>query len=70
MQRRTSSFNIVSVVFGLVFLYLPIAILIVYSFNDSRLVAVWGGWSLRWYRSLLDDSGSCRRRGSAFALRS
>ena len=56
MERRTSPFNIVSVALGLVFLYLPIAILVVYSFNDSKMVAVWGGWSLRWYRALLDDS--------------
>ncbi|HWV51842.1 MAG TPA: putrescine ABC transporter permease PotI, partial [Pseudorhodoplanes sp.] len=56
MQRRTSPFNIVSVVLGLVFLYVPIAILVIYSFNDSRMVAVWGGWSLRWYRALLEDS--------------
>ena len=56
MHRRTSPFNIVSVALGLAFLYLPIAILIIYSFNDSKMVAVWGGWSLRWYRALLDDS--------------
>lgn len=43
-------------VFGLVFLYTPIAILIVYSFNDSRLVTVWGGFSLRWYRELANNS--------------
>lgn len=43
-------------VFGLVFLYTPIAILIVYSFNDSRLVTVWGGFSLRWYRELSNNS--------------
>lgn len=55
-MHRASPFNIVSVALGLAFLYLPIAILIVYSFNDSRMVAVWGGWSLRWYRALLDDS--------------
>src|ERR1041384_4162146 len=41
---------------GLAFLYLPIAILIVYSFNDSRLVTVWGGASLRWYRELVNDA--------------
>ena len=29
--------------------YLPIVILVIYSFNASRLVTVWGGWSLRWY---------------------
>jgi ABC-type spermidine/putrescine transport system permease subunit I len=34
---------------GLAFLYLPIVILVIYSFNASRLVTVWGGWSLRWY---------------------
>ena len=55
-MTRISPFNIVSVVLGLVFLYVPIAILIIFSFNDSKLVAVWGGWSLRWYRALLDDS--------------
>ena len=55
-MRRASPFNIVSVVTGLVFLYVPIAILVIYSFNDSKLVSVWGGWSLRWYRALLDDS--------------
>ena len=46
----------VSVVLGLAFLYLPIVILVIYSFNNSRSVAVWGGWSLRWYRELLNDS--------------
>ena len=46
---RLSRFNIVSLALGLAFLYLPILILVIYSFNDSRLVTVWGGWSLRWY---------------------
>ncbi len=55
-MHRASPFNIVSVALGLAFLYLPIAILIVFSFNDSRLVSVWGGWSVRWYRALLEDS--------------
>src|SRR3569832_1770825 len=54
-MKRTSAFNIVSVTFGLAFLYLPIAILVIYSFNASRLVTVWGGWSLAWYRELLRD---------------
>ena len=54
-MQRTSAFNIVSVALGLAFLYLPIAILVVYSFNASRLVTVWGGWSLVWYRELLQD---------------
>jgi putrescine transport system permease protein len=46
----------VSVALGLAFLYLPIAVLIIYSFNDSKLVSVWGGWSLRWYRELFNDT--------------
>ena len=51
-----SRFNLVTLGLGLVFLYLPIVILVIYSFNASRLVTVWGGWSLRWYAALLDDS--------------
>lgn len=54
-MRRASWFNIVSVGLGLAFLYLPIAILVIYSFNASRLVSVWGGWSTQWYRALIDD---------------
>lgn len=42
--------------FGYAFLYIPILSVIVYSFNDSRLVTLWGGFSLRWYRSLAQDS--------------
>jgi len=41
--------------FGYAFLYVPILSVMVYSFNDSRLVTLWGGFSLRWYRSLLQD---------------
>jgi putrescine transport system permease protein len=54
-MRRLSAFNIISVALGLAFLYLPILILITYSFNASRLVSVWGGWSIRWYAALLED---------------
>jgi putrescine transport system permease protein len=52
---RTSAFNIVALAFGIAFLYLPIVILVIYSFNASRLVTVWGGWSTRWYVELLSD---------------
>ena len=55
MKRGPSPFNVVSVALGLAFLYLPIVILVIYSFNASRLVTVWGGWSLIWYRELLND---------------
>ncbi|HEU4661024.1 MAG TPA: ABC transporter permease subunit [Pseudolabrys sp.] len=56
MNRGASAFNIAAVILGLAFLYLPIAILVIYSFNASRLVTVWGGWSLQWYRELFADS--------------
>ena len=56
MRRRTGIVNVTALALGLAFLYLPIAILVINSFNDSRLVTVWGGWSLRWYRALADDA--------------
>jgi putrescine transport system permease protein len=40
---------------GFGFLYLPIAVLIAYSFNGSRLVTIWGGFSTRWYAALLEN---------------
>ncbi|AYV39212.1 ABC transporter permease subunit [Aeromonas veronii] len=40
---------------GLLFIYLPMIIMVVYSFNASKLVTVWGGWSLKWYFGLLDN---------------
>ena len=55
MRRGMSAFNVTAVALGLAFLYLPIAILVIYSFNASRLVAVWGGWSTRWYAELVND---------------
>ncbi len=41
---------------GLTFIYLPMLILVIYSFNASKLVTVWGGWSFKWYAGLLDNS--------------
>ncbi len=55
-MRRVSAFNIVAIVLGMAFLYLPIVLLVIYSFNASRLVAVWGGWSTRWYAELFNDA--------------
>ena len=55
MRRTLSPFNVASIALGLAFLYLPIAIMVIYSFNASRLVTVWGGWSLHWYGELLRD---------------
>lgn len=41
-----------AVVAGFVFLYLPLVVLVAYSFNASKLVSVWGGWSVQWYGEL------------------
>jgi putrescine transport system permease protein len=54
VKRRSTSLLTVAA-FGYAFLYLPIVSVVIYSFNDSRLVTLWGGFSLRWYRSLLED---------------
>ena len=55
-MRKVSVFNTATIVVGMAFLYLPIAILVIYSFNNSRLVTVWGGWSTRWYGELFSDA--------------
>jgi len=44
-----------ALVLGLIFLYGPIATLVVYSFNESRLVTVWSGFSVKWYGALAHD---------------
>jgi putrescine transport system permease protein len=54
-MKRFSIFNLVSVVLGFAFLYLPILLLVIYSFNESRLVTVWGGFSTKWYAALLEN---------------
>lgn len=55
MIGRRTWFLTLSLIAGYVFLYAPIVLLIVYSFNKSRLVTVWGGFSTRWYAALLEN---------------
>jgi putrescine transport system permease protein len=52
---QRSRFLITTTCFGLAFLYIPLVLLIVYSFNYSKLVPVWGGWSIRWYKVLFES---------------
>jgi putrescine transport system permease protein len=54
-MRRFSLFNAVSLTLGFAFLYLPIVLLVIYSFNAGRSVAVWGGWSTQWYGSVFKN---------------
>jgi putrescine transport system permease protein len=55
VNRGKSYFLITMMAFGYAFLYLPILLLILYSFNESKLVTVWGGFSTKWYRALLEN---------------
>ena len=55
MNRRFSWFNATSLTLGFAFLYLPMLILVIYSFNASKLVTVWAGFSTKWYGELLGN---------------
>lgn len=52
---RFSWFNLTSLIIAFSFLYLPILLLILFSFNASKLVTVWGGFSTKWYVSLFQN---------------
>ena len=54
-KQKLSWFLKLMLVFGFAFLYLPLVILVVYSFNESRLVTIWGGFSTKWYAELLQN---------------
>jgi putrescine transport system permease protein len=54
---KWSRFNIASIVLGFAFLYLPIVLLVIFSFNESKLVTVWGGFSTKWYVALFQNRG-------------
>ena len=55
MKQRRSTFVLSMLCFGLAFLYVPMILLIIYSFNYSKLVPVWGGFSTRWYTVLFES---------------
>jgi putrescine transport system permease protein len=55
MSKKVSSLGRTYLTLGFIFLYLPILILIIFSFNESKLVTVWGGFSTKWYGELLHD---------------
>ena len=54
-MKRLNGLRLACLVLGFGFLYLPILSVIVYSFNESRLVTVWSGWSTKWYGALLEN---------------
>ncbi len=55
MSKHLTWFNITALVLGFAFLYIPILLLVLYSFNASRLVTVWAGFSTQWYGALLEN---------------
>lgn len=54
-MTRLSWFNTVSLTLGFAFLYIPMIILVIFSFNESKLVTVWAGFSTKWYGELLQN---------------
>lgn len=56
-MRHLSKTSVASLIFGYTFLYLPILTIIVFSFNESRLVTVWSRFSTKWYKTLLSNEG-------------
>ena len=54
-SHKLSWFLKLSLIAGLLFLYIPLFILVIYSFNDSKLVTVWGGFSTKWYGILMGN---------------
>jgi putrescine transport system permease protein len=55
MNQRRSIFLLAVLMLGFAFLYIPILSVVAYSFNESKLVTVWGGFSTKWYGILFDD---------------
>ena len=54
-MKRLSAFNVVSLTLGFAFLYIPMLILVIFSFNESKLVTVWAGFSTKWYGELMQN---------------
>ncbi|CAZ86959.1 putrescine transporter subunit: membrane component of ABC superfamily [Thiomonas arsenitoxydans] len=54
-MKKTAVLPLTWMILVYLFLYLPIVVLVVYSFNDSRMVTIWGGWTLKWYGAVVHD---------------
>ena len=55
-KNKLSWFLKLMLALALAFLYIPLFVLVIYSFNESKLVTVWGGFSTKWYGVLLQNS--------------
>jgi len=63
-----SPWRILILVLGFTFLYAPMLMLVIYSFNSSKLVTVWAGWSTRWYTQLFHDSAMISAVGTSLTI--
>jgi len=63
-----SPWRIVILLLGFTFLYAPMLMLVIYSFNSSKLVTVWAGWSTRWYGELLRDDAMMSAVGLSLTI--
>ena len=69
-MRRLSKTSLASLIFGYSFLYLPILMVIIFSFNESRLVTVWSGFSVKWYKTLWTNEGLLAAVWASFKIAS
>ena len=67
-MKNFGTFNITALTLGFAFLYLPILLLVIFSFNESKLVTVWGGFSTKWYVSLLEDKNFLNAAWTTFRI--
>ncbi len=67
MKNRTKLPNLYLAII-LIFMYLPILIVIIYSFNENKLTAIWSGFSLKWYTELLKDKDLMEALKNSFIL--
>ncbi|EAA4357818.1 putrescine ABC transporter permease PotI [Salmonella enterica subsp. enterica serovar Typhimurium] len=63
-----SPWRILILVLGFTFLYAPMLMLVIYSFNSSKLVTVWAGWSTRWYGELFRDTAMMSAVGLSLTI--
>lgn len=68
MSRQRSITALTALAFGYAFLYVPIVLLILYSFNESRLVTVWSGFSTKWYGELLRNRQMLEAAGLSLSI--
>ena len=67
-MRRRPAWLWAAAIFAYAFLYVPLLIVVVYSFNDSRLNAEWVGFTFDWYRTLASDDQMLKAAGNSLMI--